>query len=773
MKCEAAAAFCAAALIGGAAQAADAPPSTAPPVSPGNPVLEQIIVTAKKRSQNVQNVPQTVDVLSGATLRKLSIVQFQDVQQLVSGLTLSDNGGQGQNISLRGITYDPDTAANPAVDIYVNEVPLFQTSSAFQDLYDVQEVEVVRGPQGTLRGRTSPAGAILIDTTRPDMDKWSGYVQQIFATDGQIQTQLAAGGPIVPGKLAVRVAGLFDQNDLYDTHDVTTGQTDYNLQHSYRITVTAKPNDALDIVLTQQESNDRTRELYGVTGDGLEGPISPGDNLAVTPGPYTFYDRTGLTTLQATYHFDANELSYVGGYQAVKDEFQEAEDKGGLFPQFAAGAQQDNEGLEQLTQELRFQSSGDQRLGYMIGTYFAHQDAMVNVFTPSEFLFVPSPGSRDGVKPLAIVNADVKIPDLTTDYAVFTDETFKVTPADVVEGGLRWQFERQYRASNYVAYIPAIFGGGIAESNTLISPQNQKAEYRAWTGLFSYTHHFNSKISIYTSYGESYRPGGVVLGNSLPLPEQFLLFRPETSYDFEIGAKSELFNGQVRLNADIFHQTYSGYIGRQSNLLTNLGYATLTTNGNAIARGAEFSADAFLTDAWRLGLNTTFDDSHYDNARLPCNDYDGSGSPNTNGPPHVPAGQTVAYCTVNDSLGEPNWFVSANTEYDVAVSQRMQGFFRALYTFTPRNHLGLQDVNQDPRNVANIYIGVRGDAGWEGYFFVKNISNTVGYSNLFGEQYDAGYRFPNVTNNVDYDTGSRSSSILRPRQFGVSLAYRF
>jgi hypothetical protein len=133
----------------------------------------------------------------------------------------------------------------------------------------------------------------------------------------------------------------------------------------------------------------------------------------------------------------------------------------------------------------------------------------------------------------------------------------------------------------------------------------------------------------------------------------------------------------------------------------------------------------------------------------------------------------VAYCTVNDSLGAPNWFVSANTEYDVAVSERMQGFVRALYTFTPRNHLGLQAVNEDPRNFANIYLGLRGNAGWEGYFFVKNLFNTVGDTNLFGEQYDAGFRFPNVVNNVDYDTGYRSSEILRPRQFGVTVSYRF
>jgi iron complex outermembrane receptor protein len=773
MRFELSVTACAVALASFAAWAADTAAAVATPQAAGGPVLEQVIVNAKKRRQNVQAVPQTIDVVGGATLQRLSIQQFQDIQLLVSGLQLSDRGGQGQNISLRGITYDPDTAANPAVDVYINEVPISQTSTVFQDLYDVDTVEVIRGPQGTLRGRTSPAGAILINDSRPNWEKWTGYVQQVLATNGQIQTQAAIGGPIIADKLAVRIAGLFDQNDLYGTRNVTTGQTDWNLQHSYRITVAMKPSDAVDLVLTYQDSNDRTREQFGVSGDGTNGIITPADNLAVANGPYDFYNRTELLTLQGTYHFDSNELSYVGGYQAVKDEFAEYQDKGNLYPEFYAGSQLMNEGLEQLTQEVRFQSSGDQRFGYMVGGYFAHQDADVTVFTPSEFLFVPSPGSPYGLKPVAIVNANVYIPQLATDYAVFTDETFKVTPEDILEGGVRFQFENQYRANNYTALIPAIFGGGSI-SQVLISPENQKEQYHAWTGLFSYTHKFSETLSVYTSYGQSYRPGGAVLGESLPLPESFLLFKPESSDDFEIGAKTQLFAGRVRLNADIFDQAYSNYIGRQSNLFTDLGYATVTTNGNAIARGAEFSANAIVTDAWRLQLNTTFDDSHYDNASLPCNDYNGSGSPNTNGPPHVPAGQVSATCIVNDSLGAPNWFVSMNTEYDVPVNDQLVSFFRALYSFTPRNHLGLQDVNQDPRNIANIYAGVRGPTGkWEATFFVKNLFDTVGYTNYFGEQYDAGYKVALPPVPVDLDTGYASSSILRPRQFGMMLTYKF
>ena len=129
---------------------------------------------------------------------------------------------------------------------------------------------------------------------------------------------------------------------------------------------------------------------------------------------------------------------------------------------------------------------------------------------------------------------------------------------------------------------------------------------------------------------------------------------------------------------------------------------------------------------------------------------------------------------VNDSLGEPNWFVSMNTEYDVTLNDQMVSFLRGLYSFTPRNHVGLEDVNQDPRNIANIYAGVRGPTGkWEATLFIKNLFDTVGYTNLFGEQYAAGYRVMPAVTPVNLDTGYASSSILRPRQFGMMLTYRF
>jgi len=186
------------------------------------------------------------------------------------------------------------------------------------------------------------------------------------------------------------------------------------------------------------------------------------------------------------------------------------------------------------------------------------------------------------------------------------------------------------------------------------------------------------------------------------------------------------------------------------------------------------SATGLITQAWKFTLNTTFADAHYVNARLPCNDFNGSGVPNTIGPPKVIGAGISSICVTNASLGAPNWYVSLTSEYDVALPFGLNGFLRGLYTFTPRNQLTLQSVNQDPRNIVNFYAGIDGPTGrWEASLFVKNLFNTVGTTNLFGEQYVTGYLLPNTTNTVNYDSGYASSLILRPRELGATITYHF
>src|SRR6516165_2744905 len=191
-------------------------PASAPAAAPAEETsLGEIVVTARRRSESLQEVPQTVNAVSADTLQKLNIRQFTDVQAVVPGLSLaSSNTGYSAAASLRGITFDVTTGAQPTTALYLNDAPV-QSLFLFQSLFDIGQVEVLKGPQGTTRGISAPSGAITVTTHKPDLSNFGGFAD-VTLTDLQGRNaQGAINVPIIKDVLAVRAALVVDQND-YD-----------------------------------------------------------------------------------------------------------------------------------------------------------------------------------------------------------------------------------------------------------------------------------------------------------------------------------------------------------------------------------------------------------------------------------------------------------------------------------------------------------------------------------------------------------------------------
>ena len=145
------------------------------------PALQEVIVTARRREESLQDVPQTVDAVSGDTLAKLSFKRFEDLQGVIPGLTLtSGNDGFTTAATLRGAAYHVQTGATPTVEFYLNDT-LSGSNVLFQSTFDLGQVEVLRGPQGTLRGRASPSGSITVTTHKPDLDEMGPGVESVPA----------------------------------------------------------------------------------------------------------------------------------------------------------------------------------------------------------------------------------------------------------------------------------------------------------------------------------------------------------------------------------------------------------------------------------------------------------------------------------------------------------------------------------------------------------------------------------------------------------------
>ena len=270
------------------------------PAAQAQLVLEEIVVTAKKREQNLQDVTATVNVVSGQTLQDYNIHEFTDLERLTSGLQLNQRNSRTATIAIRGLTFDPESGASPTVVVYQNELRL-RSDDAFNAMFDLARVEVVRGPQGSLQGATSPGGAILIKTAAPDLNEVTGYVRGTYGhTNEAVNIQGAIGVPLIKDKLGLRVAAYFDENDGNNIFNRTTQNIQDQDTDAYRATLRWAPSDTFETSLSYQKSN-----KFVLDSEALEGSRSTADAFGGVPGiPCAFVpggtNTTGCTSLRAS-----------------------------------------------------------------------------------------------------------------------------------------------------------------------------------------------------------------------------------------------------------------------------------------------------------------------------------------------------------------------------------------------------------------------------------------------------------------------------------------
>jgi iron complex outermembrane receptor protein len=301
-------------------------PSTAAPAA-----LEEIVVTATRREEKLRNVPMAVDVVTATDLAKKQIFDVKDISQLAPGLDLENNDGRSNTATLRGIAFNPDEGTLPTVDIYLNEIQA-DAQTVFTAIYDLDDVEVLRGPQGLLRGSTSPAGSITIKTKQASLTTYDGYVQASGSDRDAYNFQGAVSVPIVQDILGVRVAGLGDQNDINHVHNVTTGDSSIGHTESGRISVNFAPTDFFRSLFTYQYLRADNVQYQQVIGTGALFPTMAGfpskaplvangpelgvsDRGAVTNGPSSFRNQTHFLTLSSFLDIGDDTLELNAGYQ--------------------------------------------------------------------------------------------------------------------------------------------------------------------------------------------------------------------------------------------------------------------------------------------------------------------------------------------------------------------------------------------------------------------------------------------------------------------------
>lgn len=769
---------------------------------------DEIIVTATRRSESLQDVPMSVDVTTGEQLQSLNLFDAKDITQLSPGLELTNTTGRNNTTSLRGISFDPDQGTGPAVQVYLNEIPA-DAQTVYTALYDIAQIEVLRGPQGTLRGLSSPAGAITIRTRRPDFDKIGGFVQATATDRAGYNVQ---GGVTLPfsSTFAIRAAALVDGNRLNQVRNVSRGDRSRSRTESGRLTLGWQPSADFSAYLTYQylhADNTQYPQVFGpgnapagLFGDPTPSgpPAARGDYLAVVEGPFRFQNRTHLLNLALDWDLGPATLSFVGAHQNTVLTHARDFDVANAIPGYT-NVQSGRIPYKVSTAELRLTSNGGGIWDWGVGAFYSRQTGTTVINQKSDSFFAPAPISMGLFLPIDVrVVLPAKVDTLSF------NATSRLTFGKVkIEGGIRYSILRNVQSADLHIVSPG-FAGSLPFGIPAIAPFTedqvgvpaalQKAIDKPITGGASISWEPTEDITLYGAYAHSFRQGSTGVAVPVAISNDLIRSNSEKTDSFEVGFKASFLDRKLNFNAAAFYQKYDGFLARFTGIFYNCpdffgscnsfappidnatdvpatnGTFDFNYNGDATVKGVEATLEGRPLDIWDFSIGASYARGRYDNARMPCNDFNGDGRPDSTGPSRITGTGNVSFCTLNGRMAEiPDFSLSANTEVRFPIGN-LTPFVRGLVSYRPAFNSEINAFRYPSRTLLNAYIGLRGaDARWELNVFAKNLLNQQRIVGVSQSNAIIGTSTPGF----DYDSGYRTVDLMAPREFGVTASFRW
>lgn len=653
--------------------------------------MEEITVTATKREMRLQDVPLSIRALQGYELSKIGATDLEGYARTVPGISL-DESGPGQNrVNIRGLAAVAGRAST--VGYYIDGIAQSQNEQSDLEIYDVNAVEILRGPQGTLYGEGSIGGSILVRTNQPNLAEIEGSADvevssyskggQGFAMHGMVNL------PITEDVLAVRLVGYYRDEPGY-IDNITTGKNDVNdfTRKGGRIQALYQPNDVFDLTLGAYYQEMRSGSLQtqnpriGVRYQ-TRAPIDENNIQNI------FQLSTALN-----YDFGPATLTSVSGYYERDQQLNQ------IFTQFIAfGGGPDDEFVGRkndtpttiFNHETRIVSNGDNELDWLFGVYYNRRNQNLN----QDIIFV-----TDGV-----LDADPFISFIEgykiRQYAIFGEGSYALTDNLDFTVGLRF-YKETYRFDGNTIF----FG-----TPSLVSPPN--GSDTSWSPKFALSYAATEDINFYANITKGYRAGGHtgnVPENTPPglTEEEFITFKPDVTWNYEVGFKASFLDGKVIMNAAAYFIKWNNLQVTDSFFDERIGdFVNYISNaGAAESKGFEF--ELFARPIEGLSINTGI---AYTNAVL-TEDADGVGGEK------------------GDKLGDiPDWTVSIDAQYEFDLTEDFDGFVGGSYQYIGKAADNFTAVvfedgtrNINSYSLAGLRAGVHGE-NWEFKIYADNLFN--------------------------------------------------
>ncbi len=748
-----------------AAAVADAAPADAAAAGDADPGhgVDDIVVTAQRREQNVQAVPIAITALSGDRLLQDSVFTANDVARLVPGLTGANGGGRvaRPRYFLRGVgVNDPSANVVSPIGIYMDDVYLGDTAYDTFPLFDLERVEVLRGPQGTLWGKNTIGGAINYLSRKPSFD-FDGYVRLEGAQHGSWAVQGAAGGAIVDDLLATRLSVDYEDRGGYYKNQYNGSEQGGIRDEAVRLQFLLTPAPDLKFLLNlhardlrdggapayKQGTGPGGADSYGyVQSYGTHPELgSPVDFDAPTP-PATLNSKG--VNLNTTYGFGGFTLTSITSYDKISRAAQTDGDGTPLPVQLGYSAVRSN----QFTQELRLASDPTKPLSGTIGAHYFREHFHSNAATGT----LASLAAIPGFLPIRTAYQDTTIDQNTESVAVFAEGTYRITDRARIAVGGRWTTEDKSINLNGVQgttgstvfnntglwWLRSSVSTPLAVNATQVADNRWSRFTYSVTPQYDLTDHLRGYVRVATGF----RSGGY--NGNVTSQVAVNTVSPERLTDYEAGLKSEWFDNKLTINASAFIYDYKNIQVNVQGALNGQSATTLRNAANGKINGLELEIAAHPTSRWSIRANAS------ELLKAKYTDF----------PTQVIVNnvQTTVDASGNQIARAPRTTATLDTDYTVPLTETID--FMVGGDVDYRSHIYFNAVTQnDPLQEQNGYILVNARASLS---FAKGRWSLGAYAqNLTNKRY--------VHNNNAPRNGAYSLSLGPPRTYGATLTAKF
>jgi len=588
-------------------------PQTSPPETAT--AIEDVIVTADRRERRLQDVPSAITAVTSETLDRQRIVDLGSLSGSVPSFSMTEGTPLGKELNIRGITSVRiiDASAEPSVGVFVDEVYISRMGSAFTDFYDLERIEVIRGPQGVLLGKNVVGGAISVITNKPSFDP-SGRVTAGLGNYNAFNADGYMTGPLT-SELAGRFAFQVRNRDGYGRNALLNYDMDDLTAHQARAEFLYRPDDStLRALLTvDYGSSKATPGARTMTDDpftaGIGAVTAYRDARGLGPreslSPQRDYsNRTTFgASLRIDYDFDWARLTAITGYRKSSGEMGFNQLGVGSPPGLADTFYFAEDEPETLAQELRLASNDpESRFNWILGAFIQHDN--VDRFDANKATTNTTIAALSGE--YLYTNAA----ELDT-MAVFGQIGYELT--DQLTATIGARFTRDKKGGNRVARCLSDGGDGLCVAALILAAGQSftvdyEQQWEAFTPQGILEWRPTDDIMIYASAGKGFKGGG---WDHIPgtLAGALISYDPEEVINYEIGAKTDLFDNRVRLNVAAFQMDYTNL---QSQQLILECLCTVTSNaGAADIRGVEAELTWAVTDNLLINASGSLIDAEY------------------------------------------------------------------------------------------------------------------------------------------------------------------